>query len=136
MYRLCFGCVKVCPTHARTRHIRPVLTQSFQIPYVVRFSTGTQKSTMAQLEPTNQHLLADPEGKQVVDPSFVSEALGMPAAKGYGWAQFEFGDRIGQDNRYTIARKLGWGKYSSTWLARDSTSVYPQPPYYSRTATN
>ena len=60
----------------------------------------------------------------------------MPAAKGYGWAQFEFGDQIGQDNRYTIVRKLGRGMYSSTWLARDSMSVYRQPPYHPRTATN
>ena len=50
----------------------------------------------------------------------------MPAVKGYGWAQFEFGDQIGQDNRYKIVRKLGWGTFSSAWLARDSTSVYLQ----------
>lgn len=50
---------------------------------------------------------------------FESEALGMPAAAGYGWAQFEFGERIGPNLRYTIARKLGWGMHSSTWLARD-----------------
>ncbi|KAJ7748548.1 kinase-like protein [Mycena maculata] len=43
----------------------------------------------------------------------------MPAAKGYGWAQFGFGDSIGNDHRYTILRKLGWGMHSSTWLARD-----------------
>ena len=69
----------------------------------------------------DQQLSVDPGGEQAVDLNFVSEALGMPAAKGYGWAQFEFGDQIGQDNRYTITRKLGWGMYSSTWLARDST---------------
>ena len=82
---------------------------------------------MTQLEPTNQHPPADPEGGQVAYLSFFSEPLGLPAADGYGWAQFEFGDQIG---RYTIARKLGWGMYSSTWLARDSTSVYCQPPHY------
>jgi hypothetical protein len=76
-----------------------------------------------QLETTNQRLSVDPEGKQVVDLSFVSEPLGLPAADGYGWAQFEFGDQIGPDNRYTITRKLGWGMYSSVWLARDSASV-------------
>ncbi|KAJ7178159.1 kinase-like protein [Mycena filopes] len=43
----------------------------------------------------------------------------MPAADGYGWAQFDFGDSIGPDQRYTIMRKLGWGMHSSTWLARD-----------------
>ncbi|TDL19552.1 kinase-like protein [Rickenella mellea] len=68
----------------------------------------------------NQHFSVDPEGKEVFDLVFVSEALGMPAADGYGWAQFEFGEHIGQDNRYTITRKLGWGMHSSAWLARDN----------------
>ncbi|KAJ7761461.1 kinase-like protein [Mycena olivaceomarginata] len=70
-------------------------------------------------EPMNQRLSVDPEGKTVVDLTFASEALGMPAAQGYGWAQFEFGDSVGIDQRYTILRKLGWGMHSSTWLARD-----------------
>ncbi|KAJ6478584.1 kinase-like protein [Mycena vitilis] len=52
----------------------------------------------------------------------MSEGLGAPAEKGYGWAQFEFGESIGDDQRYTILRKLGWGQYSSTWLARDRVS--------------
>ena len=81
-------------------------------------------------EPTNQHFSVDPEGKQVVDLTFVSEPLGLPAADGYGWAQFEFGDQVGQDNRYTITRKLGWGMHSSTWLARDSLSAYHRLLYY------
>ncbi|KAL0954338.1 hypothetical protein HGRIS_003336 [Hohenbuehelia grisea] len=68
--------------------------------------------------PTNQHLLDNPEGKQVY--SFTSEPLGMPAADGFGWARFEFGDAVGPDQRYTIARKLGWGMHSSTWLAHDT----------------
>jgi hypothetical protein len=51
---------------------------------------------------------------------FRFEALGMPATKGYGWAQLKFGERIGLDLRYTVARKLGWGMHSSIWLARDS----------------
>ena len=84
----------------------------------------------------DQHLSIDPEGEQIIYLTFVSEALGMPAAEGYGWAQFEFGDQIGQDDWYTITRKLGRGMSSSTWLARDSTSVYRRPPYYWRTATN
>lgn len=54
----------------------------------------------------------------------------MPVADGYGWARFEFGDQIGRDNRYTITQKLGWGMHSSTWLARDSMSVYCRLPYY------
>jgi len=87
-------------------------------------------SSATRLEPTNQHFSVDPEGKQVVDLTFTSEALGMPAADGYGWAHFEFGDQTDQDNRYTIVRKLGWGMHSSTWLARDSLSVYCQLLYH------
>ncbi|KXN83018.1 Serine/threonine-protein kinase SRPK [Leucoagaricus sp. SymC.cos] len=34
----------------------------------------------------NQHFSVDPEGKQVVDLTFASEALGMPTVDGYGWA--------------------------------------------------
>ena len=48
----------------------------------------------------------------------------MLAADGYGWAQLEFGEQIGKDNRYTIVRKLGWGMHSSTWLTRDNMSVH------------
>jgi hypothetical protein len=116
----------------RTRYLH-LITQSFRPPRTVRSSTSIRMSSATQLEPTNQHFSIDSEGKQVVDLTFTSEALGMPAADGYGWAQFEFGDQIGQDNRYTIVRKLGWGMHSSTWLARDSMSVYCQP-YYWRTA--
>ena len=110
----------------RTRYLRPLFTQSFRPPRIVHLSAGIRMSSTNQLEPTNQHFSVDAEGKQVVDLSFASEALGMPAADGYGWAQFEFGDQIGEgeDNRYTIVRKLGWGMYSSAWLARDSTSVH------------
>jgi len=57
---------------------------------------------------------------------FVSESHSTPAPRGHIWAQFEFGDQIGEDGRYTIVRKLGGGMFSSTWLARDSTSVYHQ----------
>ena len=81
-------------------------------------------SSATQLESTNQRFRVNPEGDRVVDLAFASEALGLPATKGYGWAQLEFGDQIGPDNRYTIVRKLGWGMHSSTWLARESTSVY------------
>ena len=60
----------------------------------------------------------DTEGEDVTY-IFESEALGMPATLGYGWAQFDFGTTIGQSERYKIVRKLGWGTHSSTWLAHD-----------------
>ena len=112
----------------RTRYLRLLFTQSFRPLHTVRFSTSIRMSSTAQPEPTNQHFSVDAEGKQVVDLTFVSEPLGMPATDGYGWAQFEFGDQIGPENRYTITRKLGWGMHSSTWLARDNMSVYRRLP--------
>jgi len=119
---VCVACrCALCMT--RTRHLCCLLIQSFRHPRVVCFP---QRSSTTHLEPTNQHLSVEREDGEVADLTFVSEALGMPAMKGQGWAQFEFGDQIGQDNRYTIVRKLGWGMFSSTWLARDSTSVYRQ----------
>ena len=120
----------------RNCYLHPLFTQSLRPPRIVRFSTGTRIPSTTQLEGTNPNLAVDAEGKQVVDPGFASEALGMPAADGYGWAQFEFGDQIGEDNRYMIARKLGWGMHSSTWLARDKTSVYCQLSFNYRTAMN
>ncbi|KAJ6555185.1 kinase-like domain-containing protein [Mycena vulgaris] len=70
----------------------------------------------------NQHWSVDPEGKRVVDFSFVEEPLGMPAEIGYGFAHFEFGELVGPEGRYKVARKLGWGMNSSTWLVYDLPS--------------
>lgn len=73
-------------------------------------SAGTTATApAANRGPTNQHLSVDADGKEVVDLSFKSEGLGLPAEKGYGWAQLEFGEHIGDHQRYTIVRKLGWG---------------------------
>ncbi|KAK7051340.1 hypothetical protein VNI00_004840 [Paramarasmius palmivorus] len=60
----------------------------------------------------NQHWTIDPEtGKRVVDFDFVEEPLGMPAERGLGFPQFDFGDVL---QGYTVLRKLGWGMTSST----------------------
>ena len=113
----------------RTRYLHPFFTRNLRPPRIVRFSTSVRVSPTTHIEvenldPANLHILVDPEGKQVVDLVFTSEAPSMPAADGYGWAQFEFGYRYGHDNRHSIVRKLGWGMHSSTWLPRDSLSVY------------
>ena len=98
---------RCAPRITRTRYLNPLVTQSFRPLRLVRFPTSIRMSSTTQLEPTNQHFSVGPDGKQVVDLTFASEALGMPASDGYGWVQFEFGDQIGEDNRYTIVRKLG-----------------------------
>ena len=47
----------------------------------------------------------------------------MRAVDGCGWAQLEFGDRVGQDGRYIIARKLGWPGDALKHLARSRYRV-------------
>jgi serine/threonine protein kinase len=126
MYKCALRVTRTCCLH-------PPFIQSFRPPRNVCFSTSTRVSSTARPELANQHSSADPEGKQVANLALASQVLGMPVMDGHGWAQFEFGDQIGQDNRYTIARKLGRGMYSNTWLARDSMSVYCQFPFYSVT---
>jgi len=38
----------------------------------------------------------------------------------YGYADVWFRDKIGPEGRFEVRRKLGWGQYSSVWLAWDS----------------
>ncbi|KAF4591316.1 hypothetical protein EYR40_009919 [Pleurotus pulmonarius] len=49
--------------------------------------------------------------------SFKPEAQGLPAENSNGQVQFELGERIGYDQRYTITRMLDLGGHSSAWLA-------------------
>ncbi len=106
---------------------RPLYCASYLAPSKPsEITSSAPEVTTPDPEPTNQHFSVDPEGRECVDLTFASEPLGLPAAEGYGWAQFEFGESIGpEDNpeRYTILRKLGWGMHSSTWLARDNVYV-------------
>ncbi|KAJ3496885.1 hypothetical protein NLJ89_g10424 [Agrocybe chaxingu] len=62
--------------------------------------------------------LQDEDGKSV-DLTFAEEQLGMPAEYGFGYPIVSFGQRFGREGRYEVVRKLGWGGYSSIWLARD-----------------
>jgi hypothetical protein len=79
-------------------------------------------------EPKNVHYSVDPSGKTVMDLSFASEPLGLPALEGYGWPQFQAGESIGPEKRYLLSRKLGWGMSSSTWLSRDQKYVSSHCP--------
>ncbi|KAG5643349.1 hypothetical protein DXG03_001072 [Asterophora parasitica] len=90
-----------------------------------RMATPTQPTAPNDRPPPqpvapNQRLSVQPDGTVFVDLDFVEEALGLPGVDGDGWARFEFGQAIGPNKRYTVERKLGWGMYSSTWLARDN----------------
>lgn len=55
----------------------------------------------------NQHWTVDPDGKKIVDFSFVEGPFGMPAKTGYGSPILDFRDSLGPDMRYKVVRKLG-----------------------------
>jgi serine/threonine protein kinase len=62
---------------------------------------------------SKRHLAALVNGsKPLVEP------LHLSVDDGYGFARLNYGDSIGQD-RFSVIRRLGWGMYSSTWLAKD-----------------
>jgi hypothetical protein len=71
-------------------------------------------------EPTNRRVYIDSNGEEVIHIEFFEEPLGMTAADGQGYAQFEFGEIISKIERYIILRKLGWGMNSSVWMAYDT----------------
>jgi len=50
---------------------------------------------------------------------FPEEPLLAPAIAGFGFYPAKPGESLSQ-GRYTILRKLGFGRYSSTWLVSDS----------------
>jgi serine/threonine protein kinase len=49
----------------------------------------------------------------------LEEPLHLSVDDGYGYAQIKPGDSIGPLDRFSVIRRLGWGMYSSTWLAKD-----------------
>jgi hypothetical protein len=45
--------------------------------------------------------------------TFIEEPLGLSAEQGFGYAQLQFGQRVGPNDNFEILRKLGWGSYVS-----------------------
>ena len=41
-----------------------------------------------------------------------------------GYHPVKIGDEF-SDGRYIVVRKLGWGHFSTVWLAKDSKCVWP-----------
>jgi hypothetical protein len=48
---------------------------------------------------------------------FTEEPLGVPRSHGFGYMNINVRDEIGS---YEIIRKVGYGMYSTVWLARDT----------------
>lgn len=42
-----------------------------------------------------------------------------------GYHPVHIGDQF-SEGRYTVVRKLGWGHFSTVWLAKDDKSVPPK----------
>ncbi|KAI1794197.1 kinase-like domain-containing protein [Ganoderma leucocontextum] len=62
------------------------------------------------------------KGVEYIDVSFKEEPLGLGSKHGFGHYDAQFGEVMGPANgstEYRIERKLGWGLYSSVWLARE-----------------
>lgn len=53
-----------------------------------------------------------------------------------GYHPVQIGDHF-SDGRYVVVRKLGWGHFSTVWLARDTECVLPTslPAFFSRCST-
>lgn len=51
--------------------------------------------------------------------NYTSEPLGAPIEVEGGFARFSIGQKLGENGRYTIVRKLGWGTHGSCWMVRD-----------------
>jgi serine/threonine protein kinase len=51
-----------------------------------------------------------------------------------GYHPVHIGDSF-SDGRYTIVRKLGWGHFSTVWLAKDVKSVFCNPFFLPRKLT-
>jgi serine/threonine protein kinase len=47
-----------------------------------------------------------------------------------GYHPVQIGDTF-SDGRYTVVRKLGWGHFSTVWLAKDAKYIFflPHPPF-------
>jgi serine/threonine-protein kinase SRPK3 len=44
-----------------------------------------------------------------------------------GYHPVHIGDAF-SDGRYVVVRKLGWGHFSTVWLAKDTKYAAPTPP--------
>ena len=67
---------------------------------------------------TIQYLDAPPDSAELV---FAEEPLGVPRSHGFGYMNINIGDEIGP---YEIVRKVGYGGYSTVWLARDTRCAH------------
>jgi serine/threonine protein kinase len=61
------------------------------------------------------------------DDADLSDFEGHSGYKKGGYHPVQIGDVYGPDGRYTIEQKLGWGHFSTVWLASDATKPNDHP---------
>jgi len=75
------------------------------LPTSCTHATQTIKDTKSQEEADEELSVCDEEPHM------------LPPETGHGYNPLSLGDSLA-DGKYQIVRKLGWGGYSSAWLAR------------------
>ena len=83
------------------------------------------KSGVTKRDESERHFtpLKDKMNKSFYDDDNPSEDEGMPGyKKGKGYHPVHVGEVLG-DDRYVIIKKLGWGHFSTVWLALDRTKT-------------
>ncbi|THH18214.1 hypothetical protein EW146_g2751 [Bondarzewia mesenterica] len=56
---------------------------------------------------------------------FYEEPFTLDLHHGDGYPKINIGDYFGANNRFEILRKLGWGRYATTWLVKDHEKDQP-----------
>ncbi|CAG8570033.1 9982_t:CDS:2 [Ambispora gerdemannii] len=93
------------PSSSYSSHSRQLTSDNFESPSD-RSSPNEEEEGEGEQDPTQKHLTEDEE--DVVD-----------YCKG-GYHPIKIGDQF-QNGRYIVVRKLGWGHFSTVWLAKDIT---------------
>ncbi|CAG8470097.1 6289_t:CDS:2 [Ambispora leptoticha] len=96
---------KVYPSSSYSSHSRQLTGNDFESPSD-RSSPNEEEDDEREQDPAQKHLTEDEE--DVVD-----------YCKG-GYHPIKIGDQF-QNGRYVVVRKLGWGHFSTVWLAKDTT---------------
>ena len=95
-------------------------TLSFVLRHAPHFSVNTLSRTSEQ-SPSIPHTAWQPSDRLKAE-EWPEENLTSTADEGGGFYPMRLGEVL-DDGRFVITRKLGWGGFSTVWLARDREYV-------------